>query len=305
MGGNRLKKEGRNDVPALNMANQFSRYKPETERAVRTVMVVEDETLKKMKAAWRAFSYDDDDFPPRASYINAVSAIGALVYSASDVDKFSLALAAFQHEEFFGRKAGLFLSALINGCKDKEVIVHTGHLTLQVYDIGYANRKNLVIEANAGWNIGTDMYDGIITVMGDAGPHAGKWMNGGQITVKGDAGRHIGKKMRGGTIIVCGDSDYGAGFGMKGGSITVMGDAGKQLGLEMNGGIIAVNGDAGQEVGAGMENGTIIVQGNAGDEVGRGMKGGTIEVGGEIGSIWGDIEHGKIFHKGKLIVDEW
>jgi len=34
------------------------------------------------------------------------------------------------------------------------------------------------------------------------------------------------------------------------------------------------------------------------------MSGGEIHVFGEIGSIYGTIAHGKIYHKGKLIVDK-
>jgi formylmethanofuran dehydrogenase subunit C len=71
----------------------------------------------------------------------------------------------------------------------------------------------------------------------------------------------------------------------------------------MKGGCVTVQGDAGNEVGEFMHGGIIIVKGNAGSHVGLMMRGGEIHLEGDYGGI-GYVEHGKIYHKGKLIVDK-
>ncbi|NYZ74497.1 hypothetical protein H0O00_05110 [Candidatus Micrarchaeota archaeon] len=212
-------------VPVLAMANRFNRYKPETEKAVRKVEVVEDETLRQLKKAWGTFKYDntDPDF-----YNKAANVVKKLDYSASDVENFSLALAEFQDEGGFQSKAGVFLSALTNNGKDSDYVIHTAHLEVPVNLIGCFNTKNIV--------------------------------------VNGDVGKAVGSGMKNGTITVNGNAGSAAGIGMLGGSITV--------------------------------------EGNAADAFGWYMQGGEIHIQGEIGKIANDIDHGKIYHKGKLIVNK-
>lgn len=236
-----------NPGSALAMAKGFRGYKPEEEKAVRKVEVVEDKTLGQMKAAWGLVSYDGSGFGQ--CYEDALAAVKLLNYSTSDVENFSLALAVaqFQDEERFGGKAGLFLSALINNGKDTDYIIHTVHLTLPLYRIGYKNTKNIIVNGDAGIIIGSSM-------------------EGGSITVNGNAGNRVGNSMKGGTI-------------------TVKGDAGAEVGCSMNGGIVTV-------------------EGNAGEAVGNYMKSGEIRIGGEIESISKLMRHGKIYHKGKLLVDK-
>jgi formylmethanofuran dehydrogenase subunit C len=53
-----------------------------------------------------------------------------------------------------------------------------------------------------------------------------------------------------------------------------------------------------------MKGGSITVQGNADSFCGYNLRGGVIRVEGEIRSIARNIEHGKIYYKGILIVDK-
>lgn len=251
------------DASVLALAKVFRGLKPETEKPVRPIELVDDETLEKMKEAWKPVEIDKSDW--NASYENALAQVKKLKYTAKDVENFSIALAGFQNEGLFSYKAGYFLSALINNCKDNEFIIHTAHLELIRY-FGYKNTKNIVVKGDLGGIVGLRMECGSITVEGNAGDWVGDEMNGGNITVKGNA------------------TDW-AGDEMKGGVITVEGDVGYSLGEEIGGG-------------------TIIVKGNAGNGVGRLMTGGEIRLEGEYGGIGDNIKHGKIFHKGVLIVDK-
>jgi formylmethanofuran dehydrogenase subunit C len=56
-------------------------------------------------------------------------------------------------------------------------------------------------------------------------------------------------------------------------------------------------------LGKNMQGGKITISGFAGYEVGHYMKGGEIHIQGDYGSL-GYIEKGRIYHRGKLIVDK-
>jgi hypothetical protein len=102
--------------------------------------------------------------------------------------------------------------------------------------------------------------------------------------------------------------------------LTIHGDAGERFGNEMSEGIIIVNGDASLDLGEEMGGGTIIINGNVmlrlecETTIGRQMTGGEIHINGNvyqdaelIRSIEenvGEVKGGRIYHKGKLIVDK-
>jgi len=364
----RRRRHPRNPAEKLALSGRFDRYAPEQEREVRRLDVKEDAVLRELKKAWQAhdiiknrhrhrvLSYEDE-------YYGAVSeSLKKLNYSATDVEKFSVALIEFEDEEHFGEKAGLFISALINGCKDEQYKIHTRHLKgWDINYLGYKNTKGIIVEGNVGAALGMYMEDGQITVNGDVldaaghtlrggtitingkgrgrlGTHmeggsivlngnatacAGELMKGGSIIVRGNGGREVGKMMENGTITIEGDAGHSVGAYLEGGCITVKGDAGDYVGLYMSGGAIAVNGNAAGYVGKHMRQGTITIGGDAEQAVGWEMAGGVVRVKGNAGKDFGvfmsggeihlegdyedladDIRGGKIYHKGKLIVDK-
>ncbi|NYZ74489.1 hypothetical protein H0O00_05070 [Candidatus Micrarchaeota archaeon] len=250
------------NAPALAMANRFSRYKPETERAVRKVEVVEDETLKQMKEAWKKCSHTSS---PATDYAKMLEFAQKLECSAKDIENFSLALVEFQSENRFSDRVAIFLSALINKSKETEFVIHTNHVAQPIHNLGYKNAKNITVEGNASNYVGYLMKDGIIIMHGSSGENVGYYMEGGIIKVNGDVGNYLAH---------C----------MKGGIIKVNGNAGDFVGESMRGGIITTEGDTGH--------------------LGWDMQGGEIHLNGDYGNISNVIDHGKIFHKGKLIVDK-
>ncbi|NYZ74268.1 hypothetical protein H0O00_03935 [Candidatus Micrarchaeota archaeon] len=291
----------RANAPALAMANRFSRYKPEEEKAVRKVEVVEDETLKKIKEAWKACNYD---FDSAHTYAKMLEAVKKLEYSAKDVENFSIALAEFQDEEMFPDKAGLFFTVLINYGKDSDYVIHTAHLAEPIDYLGYYNTKNITVKGNTRYRVGYGMKGGTIAVEGNAGQFVGETMKCGIITVGGNADDNVGEMMEGGTIRVNGNAGKLVGWFMRSSVITVEGNVGDKVGYCMSDGHITVGGNADHEVGASMGSGTITVGGNVGDNTGYKMVGGEIHLNGGYGGISEGIIHGKIFHKGKLIVDK-
>jgi len=104
-------------------------------------------------------------------------------------------------------------------------------------------------------------------------------------------------------ILVRGNVGNAVGGHMKKGLLVIEGDVTTRVGVVMKDGLIEVMGNAGAETGYSLNGGKIMVKGNSGDKVGDHMIGGEIHIEGKIGSI-GKVVHGKIFHKGKLIVDK-
>ncbi|NYZ74132.1 hypothetical protein H0O00_03240 [Candidatus Micrarchaeota archaeon] len=182
---------------ALAMANRFQRYTPETEYRTVPLEVKEDETLKRLKEAWKACSHTGN---PEKDYPKMLKIVKKLEYSAKDVENFNIALAGFQSEKMCSSKAGLFLSALINNCKDSDFVIHTNHLVESISYLGFKNTKNITVKGNTGDVVGINMKGGTITVKGNAGKEGGWGMKGGTITVEGDAGELVGFGMEGGSI---------------------------------------------------------------------------------------------------------
>ncbi|MDD5172510.1 MAG: hypothetical protein PHF60_05760, partial [Candidatus ainarchaeum sp.] len=189
-------------VPVLAIVKGFRGYKPEEEKGVRKAEVVEDEALKKLKAAWKACHYSCGE---HGTYRMMHEAVKTLKYSAKDIENVSVALAEFQNEVRFSEKAGLFLSALVNNGEDSEFVIHTAHFARPIGYLGYQNTKN-------------------ITVDGDVGEMLGDRMDGGSIFVRGNASYYVGWMMKSGIITVGGNASHAVGTGMDGGEIHLNGD---------------------------------------------------------------------------------
>ncbi len=279
-------------------SSRFGPFKPESEQKIRMHEVESNKAIVEMKRVWRgtSISIKRDNYPQLSGKIKE------LEYSAKDVEAFSLALAEFQGEENFSKKAGLFLSVLINNGQENEFIIHTAHLSEPVQFIGNGNTKNIIVKGDTGNCVGHMMESGAIIVEGNSGDMAGMEMTGGAITVMGNAGKDIGNRMKGGTMIVEGCAGQNIGSVMKGGTITVRGDAGDCVGNQMKDGAIVVEGNAGDHAGFAMSGGTVILKRNAGNGVGDRMRGGRMTVMGDAGKDVGiNMQGGRVYLNGDYI----
>jgi formylmethanofuran dehydrogenase subunit C len=230
--------------------------------------------------------------------------------SPEDVKRFCMAISGIRNERALNPYLGLFLSAVINhGDTDGFEIDVTPFASL-IPMLCWKNRKDVVIIGEPGHNLGEWMESGSISVKGPAG-FAGWFMGGGTITVEGDATHSMGHLMKGGTMIIKGNVLEGVGAEMQGGLTHVLGNASRDAGRCMEGGELVIEGNGGDWLGSGMKGGIIRVKGNAGNDIGRPdmsslscMEGGEIHIDGDIGSISDRIGGGRIFHRGKLIVDK-
>ena len=287
-----VKADARIQRCAIN--DPFKSYTPESETRIGKFRVEENETLRQLNDAFKQFrlggiAYDQD-------YKMIISLIKGLNYSSKDVLDISVILAAFQGDTDFGRKAGIFLSALVNNHPEKEgeFTIVTENFDRPLDLLGLYNTKHLTIRGDAGTECGKN-NEGTITVKGNVGWACGDF-NGGAITVDGDTSGYCGP-YNGGTITVNGNVGVTCGF-YNSGAINVKGSTDHSCG-GFNRGRISIEGNTGKDCGN-YSKGIITVNGNAGELCGDKNEG-TIIVKGEIASL---SQHptGDIYRKGKLTI---
>jgi hypothetical protein len=258
------------DAASLAGSKKFGRYKGEPDKAVRGLLTEESPSVKMLLDAFKSLdlkgcgSHFDKD--RRAKEVARL-----LAYSSEDVTKFGLRLVEFQDDEEMMGRAGIFLSALINSGRESDYVLHLSIMEALIPDLCFKNTKN-------------------VKVYGDVGREFGTWMTRGTLEVHGNAGFGLGRTTRGGRIAVFGSAEGGVGTCLYGGTIEIHGDAGYDIGTSMRGG-------------------KIIVHGNVSHKIGAKMEGGEIHIEGEIlhwpnPSHMPEMKKGKIYHKGKLIIDK-
>lgn len=88
---------------------------------------------------------------------------------------------------------------------------------------------SLIIEGDAGDDLGASMHDGLIRVTGSAGHRVGgpaptrdRGMTGGEILVQGSAGDRVGQLMRRGLIVIAGAVGKSPGYRTLAGTIALL-----------------------------------------------------------------------------------
>lgn len=210
---------------SLSARRGFKRYGVNVDRArVGKPIVKKDKVLEQLIAAFNKTKCSSRRAPNYDTARNTIYAIGKTLYSQKEIERFSRILPVFQHEDRFGERAGMFLSALINLGYEKKYIVHTDPLIIPVDFLGYKNKKKILVKGDIGHSGGQGMHCGEMIVEGKAKSHVGFYLKGGCITVKQKAGDYIGSLMDNGRITIGGSSGEHIGWGMKGGVIHLDGD---------------------------------------------------------------------------------
>lgn len=232
------------DVATHVRANDaFKQYKKEVKQPVRQVEFKEDGKLAKIRAVWDNLRFVTQDY---LEYEEACRLVRDIGYSAKDVERFSIALADLQDEQFFGFKAGFLLSALVATGKSRTYRITTRHLTYPIHELGYLNPKNkkIIVDGDIGYGVGVKMKGGIIIVKGNTANAVGQEMEGGNIIVEGIVVDDMaGFEMSGGKILIKGNGGDRIGYYMRGGTLEVMGTAGEFVGADAKGGMIYLNCD--------------------------------------------------------------
>ena len=108
---------------------------------------------------------------------------------------------------------------------------------------GLTDQARFVVDNNAGWGLGDNMYTGSVVVRGNAGAIAGVAIRGAEIVIHGNMGSRAGQVMKAGTLCCVGNANFMAGYMMYGGRIIILGDSGDRVGEDMTGGEIFVAGE--------------------------------------------------------------
>ena len=219
-GKEKISKGKLTEIRKLGAVRRFGIYKEEKISAIRTPEIKRSEALESIRCAWESFSVNNPLLVGKC-YPLVFPLIKEIPYSSKNVERFSIMLADFSEEWRFSFKAGLFLSTLMNNCKDSEFVIHTRHLTPSIDFLGLENSKTIVVEGNAGVGLGLQMKGGSILVKGGAGARAGAAMEGGCIIIKGNVAEEVGDSMEGGVIRVEGNAGNWPGKAMKGGEIHI------------------------------------------------------------------------------------
>jgi hypothetical protein len=152
-------------------------------------------------------------------YETALNAIKDLPNSKNDVLRLSMELMTPRVEQWFEKRAGLLLSALINMGDDDEYTILVGRESPLSFLGAWNESKTIDIFGDVGNGLGTYMSGGLIRLFGNSQDFTGSHMSGGSIEVDKNTDHHTGAYMRGGNIIVGGYSGYLVGDQMKRGSI--------------------------------------------------------------------------------------
>jgi formylmethanofuran dehydrogenase subunit C len=289
--------------PALAAANRFKGFKPEIEHATREAVPTEDEKLKAIIYGWKKFKEMTNHYGVFENPVRFVELYAGKI-TAEDIARFSIAMGGLQHEKDFGKFMGYYLNALVERGDGNVFTIYTDHIGDRLHKLGWNNTRRIIVHGDAGEDAGYCMDSGGILVKGNAGESIGTAMKGGAIIVDGNAGKHAASWMHGGYLVINGNAAGYPGACMQNGSILIKGNAGDCAGDQMKNGSIVIEGDAEDNAGWQMEGGSLTIKGNAGVRFGCRMKGGEIHIDGDFMGLSDDIEHGKIFHKGKLIVDK-
>ncbi len=182
----------------------------------------EDKPADGLHAVFASLLAQDGIGEPEAFYAKACECIGETMKAEpKDIMEFSNCLKPYRSKPGAGWKAGLFISALINGSGHRHFVLTAGGAGQPLDYLGFRNNKNLVVIGHAGGRLGWEMSGGSIYVDGDAGSEAGGRMIDGKIWVQGDAGERAGCCMRGGLLHIRGKPGRETGHQRQGGTILV------------------------------------------------------------------------------------
>jgi hypothetical protein len=281
----RMVAQRRIEVPHMAARKRFGGYKKETEKATRSEQINSDQTLGLLRDAWRR-AWSKGNGTQDWDLGICLEAIEGIRFEKWDIQRFVIALTDHQDERYFSSRAGHFLNALMmqHGGDDFELSLR--HLQEGVICLGHRNTKNITIDGDVPYGLGEGMESGQITLTGSCGDNVGVRMRGGVILIEKDIKwgcDGIANSMEGGEIIIKGNVEGDIGYGMIGGRIRIMGD-------------VSLDSCETDVIGEGMKGGEIHIEGKV-------RKSGKVCALGDMNWI-GNVIHGRIFHKGKLIVDK-
>jgi hypothetical protein len=109
-----------------------------------------------MKDAFKKYSFCEPSSlrELREEYDKAVWLLKGIRYTPKDVTDFPIVISRFESRDDFSEAAGFFLSALIDGHKEKRFYINTRHLSKRINYFGYFNCKDVTVDGDLGESVG-------------------------------------------------------------------------------------------------------------------------------------------------------
>ena len=219
------------NIHSVGRTAGFSRYKPETESSTRTPTTKQSEELRELTARFDSFLGKHTSVSRRARGLeldglwrSALELVSPLHYCTSDVEHFSMALEAYQSRSTFQIHAGLFLSAIVEKGREDAFEFRINHI-IPIHLLAYKNRKTVTVHGDVGDSAAHHARKGsMLVINGNAGEQLGDCMTGGDIIVNGNCGGMVGRSMKNGSITVNGDTAELAGYDMRNGRLSLEGE---------------------------------------------------------------------------------
>ena len=174
----------------LKYGDLFDSLEREKEQEIRKIKVHKDkdlEALCKSYEKWLEFpdhlKYDVNNLYLRAKKLKQKP-------TSKEITNLSILLPKYQDHKYFYR-SGIFISYLINESEEEKFSIITTGLEKSLSHIGLYNKKDIVINSDAGYGVGYKMQSGEIHVKGNAGDLVGYVMKSGEIHVDGNAGNLV------------------------------------------------------------------------------------------------------------------
>ena len=287
--------QARKKFQGYKSARPIAVMEPKVDRAVEGMMDV----WKKAQARWH-LDVQQRIYDHYSSMVPLVEGFG---HSAEQVERFVSFLAEIKKQDRDFSQLGLetFLSLLVNTSRDSDFVLDLRFLP-HIMGIGQRNSKNVTVLGNVEHGFGNSMESGLLSVKGNCFDGVGTRMTGGKIIVEGYSRwtvRGTADRMKGGTVVIKKSCENEIGHCMEGGRIIIHGDLAPGYEVHL---ISREHAEKSLDIGYNMKGGEIYILGKAHAVIGDEMEGGEIHLYDDFNEI-GDVHKGKIFHKGKLIVD--
>ena len=267
---------------------KFGSFKKDDPKSIRNLKIEPNKELEGIFELYRDFVTIENTVEPGIrgrSTEKRLTVLGILLkrkkFSAQGIMGFSKSFLA-RYPDFSGHDGtfGSFITAMMQKSEDSDFLVWLPETNEEMI-IGNENEKNVIIYDSIYSTVFPEMKKGKAEVFGNVRT-VGKGMVSGEIIVHGRSFGWVGPDMEGGRIIVEEKAET-VGCGMKGGEAIIYGDCGHEVGRCMSGGKVHIHGNV-RHLGTDR------------------TTGGEIHVDGDYITL-GDIKGGKIYHKGKLIID--
>jgi len=149
-------------------------------------------------------SYYDDFFPV---YKYSLEKLEGLKITNRDIQAFIVNFAGIEMFSFISSFGGMFVSALMEKSRAKNIVLNLKPIPYLLNDVGYNNQKNVTVYGGLGYDSFANLCSGKVVIHGNVAEIAGYMSSNDFLTINGDA-YIVGQNMNFGNIIINGNLSH-------------------------------------------------------------------------------------------------